>query len=224
MAKSFKQLEPFAVRDCALVVLATNVSAADLRELRDGLLLVEEASLYHHFWGRLLQPRFDEPEFNNDFASWVYRGLNDKVLAERLSAVDPANYESLSVLRDELVDLVEARLDERDPASWNQAQEPFHFTSSQMVVFDARQTAGTPGELAKLIPQLSLGSIFYHFIDARLRPPVQQDDFSAWLDRCGLELAELSAAIQAVDPYFSSLTRTQHVLREVFAACEAAHE
>jgi len=221
MAKSTKQLEPFAVRDCALVVLATNVSAADLRELRDGLLRVEQTSLYHHFWGRLLQPQFDEPEFNNDFASWVFHGLNDLVLAERLSAVDPAEHQSFEDLRSVLVDLIEMRLDEREPVSWNQAQEPFHFTDSQMVVFDARLSANSPAELGHLLPKLGLGSIFYHFIDARLRPPVAQDDFSAWLGQYGQEYTTLSSAIREVDPYFSSLVRTQHVLSEIFSAIGA---
>jgi hypothetical protein len=216
------QPEPFAVRDCALVVLATNFGAASLRELRDGLLLAEPACIYHHFWGRLLQPQFDEPEFNNDFASWTHHSLNDKIMAERLSVIDPADFETLEELRSELVDLIEIRLNERDPASWNHAQDPLHFTSSQIVVFDSHVAAQTPEELAQHLPGLSPGSIFYHFIDARARPPIGRDDFSVWLERWGGDYAELSAAVAALDPYFSSLERTKQRLCAVLGSPEVA--
>jgi hypothetical protein len=216
------QPSPFAVRDCALVVLATNNSAISLRELRDGLLTVDTACIYHHFWGRLLQPQFDEPEFNNDFASWVYHSLGDKTLAERLSVVDPAQYAHLEDLRSELVDLIELRLDERDPAAWNQAQTPLHFTSSQIVVFDAHQQAESPEGLSELLPQLSPGSIFYHFIDARARLPQGRDDFSAWLELWGPSYAELAGAVAALDPYFSSLERTRRRLGELLGAPEVS--
>ncbi|MBW1712456.1 MAG: hypothetical protein JRJ59_04855, partial [Deltaproteobacteria bacterium] len=72
--------EPFRIRDCALITLATGVSVQTLREFREGLLIVHPGSIYHHFWGRLLEPYFDEPEYNNDFAAWVYHGLHDKSL------------------------------------------------------------------------------------------------------------------------------------------------
>jgi hypothetical protein len=85
-----------------------------------------------------------------------------------------------------------------------------------MVIFDARQTAETPEALGEILPRLGLGSIYYHFIDARLRPPINRNDFSTWLDHFGLEYEQLSSAIQSVDPYFSSLTRTHHVLCELF--------
>lgn len=213
--------EPFALRDSALVVLATNFSAISLRELRDGILQAEPATIYHHFWGRLLQPQFDEPEFNNDFASWAQHALHDKTLAERLSVVDPADYPALDDLRSELVDLIEMRLDEGDPASWNRAQEPLHFATSQMVVFDAHQAAQTPDELAQLMPTLSPGSIFYHFIDARARPPHKRDDFSVWLAQWGEPYREVSAAVAALDPYFSSLARTKDKLCELLGSPEA---
>jgi hypothetical protein len=217
MAELDGNLAPFEVRDCALVVLATDYSAADLRGLRDALLHVGAASIYHHFWGRLLQPQFSEPEFNNDIASWVFRQLNDKTLAERLSVIDPVDFKTIDDLRAELVDAVELRLDEREPATWYQAADPLHFTQAQMVVFSAGVAAKSPGELAQLLPQLSGGSIFYHFIDARRRPPEGLDDFSAWLTMRGDRYAGTVARLAALDPYFSSLARTQKELATILA-------
>jgi hypothetical protein len=189
--ETMQQPGPFTVRDCALVVLATGHSATTLRELRDDLLLVDQSSIYHHFWGRLLQPQFDEPE-------------------------DPADYELLDELRSAIIDIIEIRLDDGDRAVWNQADEPFYFTRSQIVVFDARVQADTPAMLAELLPSFSSGSIFYHFIEARRRPPVPLDDFSAWLQAYGGHYSRLLGRLVNVDPFFSSLRKTQQTLVTLF--------
>ncbi|MEJ2700769.1 MAG: DUF5752 family protein, partial [Desulfuromonadales bacterium] len=73
-----KNPTPFAIRDCALITLASGVQAQTLKEFREGLKKVPAGSISHHFWGRLLRPQFDEPEYNNDFASWASRGLHDR--------------------------------------------------------------------------------------------------------------------------------------------------
>jgi hypothetical protein len=215
---------PFNVRDCALVVLATGHSATSLRELRDDLLLVEQLSIYHHFWGRLLQPQFDEPEYSNDFASWAFHSLHDSVLAERLSAIDPSEYDLLEELRSAIIDIIEIRLDDGDRAVWNQADEPFYFTRSQIVVFDTHMQADTPAMLAELLPSLSSGSIFYHFIEARRRPPVPLDDFSAWLQAYGEQYSRLLGRLVNVDPFFSSLRKTQQTLVTLFKESIEARE
>ncbi|MEB3227996.1 MAG: DUF5752 family protein, partial [Synechocystis sp.] len=80
-------VEPFAIKDCALIAIATGQKAYSLRELRDRLLTIAPNSLFDHFWGSLLEPRFEEREYNNAFASWARRGLHDDALAERLAMV-----------------------------------------------------------------------------------------------------------------------------------------
>ena len=70
--------EPFAIKDCALVSIATGRRAQNLRELRDNIVTIHPGSIYYHFWGVLLRPSFDDPEYNNDFAVWVRHALNDE--------------------------------------------------------------------------------------------------------------------------------------------------
>jgi hypothetical protein len=212
-----RKLQPFTVRDCALVVIATGLSAQYLSELLHGLRDVVPASIYHHFWGRLLQPLFDEPEYNNDFASWAFRALHDKVLAERLSALDPTGFSDLEELRQELVEVVEARLSETEVPLWAPADQRFHFLRSQIVVFDTGIQVERPEQLADVITRLSAGSIFYHFIDARRRSETATDDFSSWLTGWGDGYAHLREELNAVDPYFSSLSYIQHKLSEICA-------
>jgi len=210
-----QQPQPFVVRDCALVVLAAGISAQNLRELRDGLRRADPDSIYHHFWGRLLQPLFDEPEYNNDFASWAYRALNDKAVAERLSVIDPTDYEDIEALRDELVEIVEMRLDESEFPSWAQADQQFHFLRSQIVVFDTGVRVDEPHQLATVVPAIGEGSVFYHFIDARRRTEDRTDDLCGWLAGYGKEYDPLIEQLSEIDPYFSSLHYIRKMLTRV---------
>ncbi|MDW7711258.1 MAG: DUF5752 family protein [Deferrisomatales bacterium] len=208
----------FRLKDCALLSLATGVRAQSLKELRDGLLAVPESSLYHHFWGRLLRPRFDEPEYNNDFATWVHRALHEKGLAERLSMVIPADFRDLEQVRQEVVELVEQRLDESEWNPWARADAQFHFLRARMVIFDTGSSVGSPEELARVLPNLPTGSVYYHFIDARRRTEGHTDDFSAWLAGWGGPCAGLRDELSGFDPYFSSLKEIRRQLVEVFVA------
>ncbi len=210
--------EPFKIRDCALIAMATGFRAQNLREFRDALSQVHRGSIYHHFWGRLLQPQFDEPEYNNDFAAWAFHGLHDKSLAERLAVVDPAEYDDLEELRLELIEIVEDRLDESEMVPWAQADQQFYFTRSQIVVLDTGLAAAEPVELARLMPRLSYGSVFYHFIDARRRTDTKSDDFSAWLAGFGTDYEDLSHQFLLIDPYFSSLKEIRRQLADLMAA------
>lgn len=213
---------PFALKDCALVALATGRRAQNLRELRDHLVTVDSASIYYHFWGCLLRPRFDDPEYNNDFAVWIRHGLNDLVLAERLAVVDPTQYEEIEDLREDLVDLIEERLDEIEWPTWAKMDNQFHFLRSQIVVFDTNVRIDNPEGLPDTVNKMSAGSVFYHFIDARRRNADKVDDFRAWLAGENHGYAGLVSALAEVDPYFFSLVELRRRLLEVFTGYFAA--
>jgi hypothetical protein len=210
------KIYPFNVRDCALVAIATGFRAQNLREFREGLLNVHSGSIYHHFWGRLMHPQFDEPEYNNDFAAWAAHSLHEKALAERLSMIDPADFGDIEDLRQELVEVVENRLDEGEMVPWAKSDQQFYFIRSQIVVLDTGRVLKNPGELARVIPEMSSGSIFYHFIDARRRTPDSRDDFCTWLSGIKDGYEELQAQLKAVDPYFSSLVEIRQILSNIF--------
>lgn len=209
--------DPFAVRDCALVAIATGRRAQSLRELRDALLQVPQECMYYHFWGRLLRPRFDDTEFHNDFATWARNGLHDELLSERLAVIDPADYADLEALRAEVLDVIEQRLDECDALTARRDRQ-FHFRRCQTAVFDTPQRIDDPRRLADAIRSMSVGSIYYHVIDARRREPVRTDDFRAWLGQFGDAYGELSDRLGAIDPYFSTLSELRAELAGVTSA------
>ncbi len=208
-------IEPFRVKDCALVTIATGKKAQNLKEMREHLLNVHLGSVYHHFWGGLLRPRFDEPEYNNDFAEWVHYALQDNILAERLSVINPDPFVNLESLRQELINIIEQRLDETEAIPWAKPDQQFHFLRSQMVVFDTQVEIQKTEELVEALPKMSVGSIFYHFIDARRRSPEMMDDFRAWLRSCGDD--DLCSQVAVVDPYFGTLVDLRRQLTDLFS-------
>ncbi|HHI97491.1 MAG TPA: hypothetical protein ENJ96_06530 [Thermodesulfatator atlanticus] len=206
----------FHVKDCALVSISTGVKAYILTELLDHLKQVEIGCLYYHFWARQLRPSFDHPEFHNDFAAWVHRELHDWVLAERLNLIAPHEFHNLEELREELINVLEERFDESGDLPWRKAEKPFYFVKSQIVVIDTGRRLNHPRQLLEVVPSLSQGSIFYHFIDARRRTPERIDDFRAWLSAFSPEYDDLSARLAAIDPYFLTLTEIRNQLAVVF--------
>jgi hypothetical protein len=210
--------KPFAVKDCALIAIATGYKAQNLRELRDRLQTIEAGSIYYHFWGGRLRPGFDDPEYNNDFASWARHALHDGKMAERLGAIDPREFETLEELRQELIEVIEERLDETEMVPWAHREEQFNFLTSQIVVFSTHRELNEPRELVKAIPHMSVGSIFYHFIDAMRRTPDKVDDFREWLSGFGDTYTPLCAKIANLDPYFLTLTQLRTELEKIFTS------
>lgn len=211
-----QQAQEFAVKDCALVAMATGSRVANLRELRDILQVCHPGCLYQHFWGALLHPRFVDREFNNDFASWARHALHDNRLAERLAVIDPTDYEDMEALRRELIDVAEERLDESEWVPWAKPDQQFSLMRSQIVVFDTRYRIQSPEQLPDAVAAMSPSSIFYHFIDARRRPPQGLDDFRAWLMGFGPQYDGLCRALAEVDPFFQPLPELGSRLVAIF--------
>lgn len=204
------------IMDCALIAIATGIKAQNLRELRDHVQTVHPGCLYHHFWGNLLNPRFDDPEFQNDFAVWTSRHMHELKISEKLSMVDPSVYKNIEDLRKEVLEIIEERLYQSEYIPWAKPGEEFHFIRSQIVVFDTGKSYSDPKDLISIIPTMSLGSVFYHFIDARRRTEEAKNDFSVWLKSFGDKYNGLIAELDNVDPYFTTLNDLRQEINLVF--------
>jgi hypothetical protein len=205
MVEPRQDVEPFVVRDCAIAAIATGIRVENLRELLQRIETIHEGALFYHFWGGLLRPKFENPEFRNDFAEWARHGLHDHTLAERLAVIDPADYPKLDDLRNEVIEVLEERLEESPTVPWAPRDRQFHFIRSQIVVFDTTRRVDRPDSLPEVLPTLSLGSIFYHFVDARRRTEDGRDDFSAWLAGFGDAYAPLMGRIAEVNRSYAPL-------------------
>jgi hypothetical protein len=205
------------IMDCALIPIATGVKAQNLRELRDHMATIHPGCLYHHFWGTLLNPRFDDPEFQNDFAIWTSRNMHDLKLSEKLSMVDPSAFKNIEDLRREVLEILEERLYESEYVPWAKSGQEFFFIRSQLVIFNTGKTYADPKELVEIIPTMSLGSIFYHFIDARRRTEDARNDFSVWLSGFESRYAGLAGELDNIDPYFTTLNELREEINLVFS-------
>ncbi|MBM9537498.1 DUF5752 family protein [Desulfobulbus alkaliphilus] len=209
----------FVVKDCALISIATGEEAQNLRELSDRVKMVPTGCIYYHFWGGMLRSSFDEPEYQNDFAAWAWRCLHDNRLAERLAIIDPSAYQDLEALRSELADVIDERLAESEHVPWVRSGQRFKFIRSQIVVFDTGIRITHPSEMAEQIARMSLGSIFYHFIDARRRTGQGKNDFVEWFTSFDeADCIKLTRRINRIDPYFTTLAALRRELEAVFTS------
>jgi len=213
-----EKIKPFAIKDCDLLAIATGKRARNLKEMKDQLITIHPGCIYYHFWGGLLRPKFVDPEYNNDFASWASHSIHDQKLAERLAIIDPTDFIDIGELRQELIEVFEQRIEENEYLQNTKSLQRFHFVRSQIVVFHTHHEIKKPEELVKIIPRISVGSVFYHFIDARRRTPNGIDDFRAWLQPLGKRYSRLCDRLAELDPYFVTLTELRTRLNSALRA------
>lgn len=205
----------FYVKDCALASIATGSKAQTLAEFRDVIKIIPAESIYYHFWRQSIETSLVPGSFYNDFSLWAHYKLHDDVLAERLALLDPSEYEDLEKLREDVLEVIENRLDEQEGSVIDYRAEAFHFIRSKIVVFNTSHKMEEPKDLVKTIPLLSRSSIFYHFIDARRRGVIGSDDFSVWLLSFHGDFDPLVGQLKQIDPYFITLADLQQRLSNV---------
>jgi hypothetical protein len=141
-----------------------------------------------------------------------------------MSLIDPTDFANMEGVRQELVELIEQRLDESESVPWAKIDQRFYFIRAQLVLFDTGLRVDHPAELSALLPRFSTSSLYYHFIDARRRNGSHCDDFCSWLGTYEDEFAELAHRLAGLDPYFSSLHETRRRVAEIFAEQFGAQE
>jgi hypothetical protein len=200
-------LSEFVVMDCALLTRMSGLPPAfNLRELRDRIAACSEHVLYHHFCETSLRATFDDPEYRNDFAVWSRKNLADNILAERLGIIDPYESESVTTLRRQVLEILEDRLSELSP--WVPTVRPggeFFFLEAVTVAFQTSERVRHPADMAQAIHRMTNGSIYFHFLEGRRRPPLLMDDFSAWLSDYGPQGEPYAKALAGIDFYFKGL-------------------
>lgn len=216
-------MTPFEVKDCALLTRMSGLSPAiNLRELRERIAACSENVLFHHFCETTLRSTFDNPDYRNDFAVWSKLYLGDRVLAERLGILDPYEYASLGELRAATLEVIDERLGESTMIPWARPGDEFFFMEATTVVFDTGIRISHPRELAAAIGAMTGGSVYFHFLEARRRPPFGKDDFTAWLleNDNGDKIRTYVEALARIDFYFHTLVHLRRELVNVLSALE----
>ena len=203
----------FKIKDCTLITRMGGVrETMNLRELEERLRICPDECLFHHFCETVIRPTFDFPDYPNDFALWADWQLRDRILAERLAVINPYKCKSFDELRYQVLDIIEERLFEIDYIPWAPKGRAFQFLRAATVVFDTGMVLNTPQDFYEKLPQMSLGSIYYHFVEARRRTKGMVDDFTAWLIESGDEVRPFIKKLSEIDFYFMSLAELRNTL------------
>ncbi len=209
---------PFYFNSAAYLLRIGREQAGNLGELLDGLRTCPEDSIFQHTFQTLQEHHFIREGFTNDFAHWAFAACNEVALAERLAGVDVREFTAIAALRNRLVEIVEDYLNRNPRARDRAALEPFYFSASDLVVVPTPFVARNLAEFADSLRKVSIHSIHYHFIDARLRLKLNSNDFSVWLEE-ELDLGTVADRLNRIDIYTATL---QDVRRQILRIIETA--
>jgi hypothetical protein len=195
---------PFEFKSAAHLLFIEKERACNIEELSQALRNCPEESIFQHTFRTLEEHHFIKEGFSNDFAHWAYVELGEVGLGERLASLDVREFTSLEKLRSRLTEIVEDYGKQNVKASEHEAVAPFYFCSSRTIVLPAQRAASTLAEFIDGLRQVSLHSIHYHFIEARLRRKLESNDFSIWLKR-DLGVSREADLLDQIDIYTATL-------------------
>ena len=202
---------PFHFQSAAHLIRIGREKATNLSELLEALKVCPDESIFQHTFQTLREHHFIRDGFSNDFAHWAFAACNEVGLAERLAGIDVREFMSIAALRQRLVEIMETYLQQNPRARDRAAFEPFYFSASEVIVIPTPFLARDLAEFADGISHVSLASIHFHFIDARLRLKLDSNDFSLWLEH-ELDLGRLADRINRIDIYTSTLDDVRRMI------------
>lgn len=191
----------------------TGLKASNLMEFIEILKAAPDAVIYYHTYHFLEEHQYLTPEPANDFALWVADALDDRILSEKLSNIDTFAYYSISNLRSAILLVLEQHLEGHPALKKKRASREFYFIKSISIVLPTPYIATDLREFIEVIRKISIGSLYYHVFESRLRLQKRSNDFSVWIkDSFGEE--DLADRIDTLFPYTYTLEALRSALIE----------
>lgn len=188
----------FQFRSSAFLEKLTGRKAHTLEGLLPLVETCSDSSIFYHTFSAFLKMREIRVPFNSDFAIWVSRMLNEKALAEKLTAIDLSDFNTIEDLRERLVEIIKSYRDERAIAFQKVANEPFYLHDIVRVVYLTDKFAYDLPSFRNLLTSISVYSLYFHFIESRLQTHFQTNDFSRWMEE-SLNMPDLACRIMQID-------------------------
>jgi hypothetical protein len=206
---------PFYFNSAAHLLRIGKEKATNLQELLEAVRSCNDACIFQHTFQTLEEHHFIREGFSNDFSHWAFSACNEVGLAERLAALDVREFTSIAALRESVTHIMESYLARNPRAATRVAMEPFYLMAVDLVVVPTPYVARNLEEFADGLRKVSIHSIYYHFIDARLRLKLNNNDFSVWLDQ-ELDMGAAADRINRIDIYTSTLEGVRrNILRTI---------
>jgi small-conductance mechanosensitive channel len=206
-----KAKEPFRFFDRAHLKELTGLRARSLKELAEILRNAPDSVVYYHTHHFLEEHHYLTPEPANDFATWVSDVLDNEILGERLASIDAFEFPNLAALRERIVSVIEEHLSSKPERRQVQEGREFHFIKSVSVVLPTPYVANDLREFLEALRKLTLGSLYFHIFESRLRLGRASNDFSVWFEE-SLGEPEMAEKIARFDPYSYTLEGTRSLL------------
>jgi hypothetical protein len=207
-----KQTPPFDFQDAISLLKATGKKARDVHELREGIAVVSEQSIFHHTYQYFLKGH--ALEYTNDFAQWAGKTLEESILSEHLSNIDPYGFRSVNEVRGELLRVIDCYLEEFPEPRPAVPGEEFYFNESVAIVFLEGVRALNLAEFLIALKYVEPGCIYFHFYEARSRIKGATDDFSKWFEDA-LGKVELARKVRAIDPFMHSVEGIRELIGDL---------
>ncbi len=207
-------VQPFIFHTRLHLSELTGRKAATLNQFLRHIREVPESCIYYHTHRFLQLHQYLCPEPPNDFAYWVNNIVKETELAEKLASVDTVQFSSLNSLRDKIVSVIAEYLGRNPRVKFKfvcEGQE-FHFIKSISFILPTELQAQNLREFVQALGGITVGSLYFHMFESRIRFEKGDNDFSFWL-RTTLREVELADRISRLDPY----THTMEALREKLA-------
>ncbi len=205
------QVPPFDFQQAISIRKSTGIKAQSLRELRHSLAVVSEESIFHHTYQYFLKGH--TLEYTNDFAQWIGESLEESILAEHLSNIDPYSFRTIDDVRREVIRVIDSYVTKFPEPREAVPGDEFFFNESVALVFFEGVRARNLAEFLMALKYVDAGCIYFHFYEARSRIGGEMDDFSTWFDNA-LGKKELARMVRAIDPFM----HTMEGIRGIIAA------
>jgi small-conductance mechanosensitive channel len=213
-----KAKEPFRFHSRTYIKELTGLKAKSLKELVDTLRKVPDSVIYYHTHRFLEEHHYLIPEPSNDFAVWVSDILGEEVLGERLASVNTFEFPSLGALRERIIVIIEEHLARAANSREAMLGREFCFMKSVSLVISTPYVAHDLREFVEALRKISLGSLYFHVFESRLRLGKGLNDFTIWLQD-SLEEAELGEEIARLDPYTYTLEGLRSAFIQLIGKC-----
>ncbi len=182
----------------------TGRKASYLPDLVDIIRDSPDAVIYYHTHHFLEEHHYLTPEPANDFSIWVADALDEPVLSEKLANIDTFAYTNLSDLKAAIIMAIEQYLSEKPQVKDIRANREFNFIKSISIVIPTPFYASDLREFVEVVRKITIGSLYYHVFESRLRLQKRSNDFSVWFKDC-LGEDELADKLDEMVPYIYTL-------------------
>lgn len=205
---------PFYFNSAAHLLRISKEKATTLEELLQAIRDCPDACIFQHMFQTLEEHHFLSEGFSNDFSHWAFSAFNEMGLAERLAALDIREFTSIESMRERLVSILENYLKKNPRAGARVGKDPFYMMAADVVVIPTPYVARNLEEFADGLRKVSVHSIYYHFIDARLRLKLNNNDFSVWLEE-EMDMGQTADRLNRIDIYTSTLEGVRRSIERI---------